>query len=245
MARYFSTIAIVLALASPAAAEKVLKETMVSGGATRTYYLLVPDSAQGKPAPLIILLHGSGRDGRLLVDHWASLAKQQGIILVGPDAIVRAGWSMRDDGPPFLRDLVDALKTKVTFDPKRVYLFGHSAGAIHGLAMAVLESEYFAAVVAHAGVLGPEFVPFVARAPRKTPIGLWVGTSDPQFPLDAVRRTRDALNQQGFNAELTEVTRHTHDYYSRSGEINKGAWAFLQDKHLDKDPRFQDYVLTR
>ena len=61
--------------------------------------MFVPDSARNKPAPLVVLLHGSGRDGRILVEHWQSLAKKEGIVLAGPDATARAGWSMRDDGP--------------------------------------------------------------------------------------------------------------------------------------------------
>jgi len=227
------------------AAAKIIKETMTSEGVTRTYYLFVPDSAKDKPSPVIILLHGSGRDGKILMDHWESLAKKDGIILAGPDATIRAGWGMREDGPLFFRHLLEALQAKHTIDPKRVYIFGHSAGAVHGLAMAILESEYFAAVAVHAGALTPDFVPFVERAKRKIPIAIWVGTNDTFFPLKPVRATRDALNQQGFSAELTELNGHTHNYYGRSSEINKAVWAFLQSKRLEKDPRYQDYVIPR
>jgi poly(3-hydroxybutyrate) depolymerase len=225
------------------AAEKTSKHTVISNGAGRTYYLFIPDSAKDKPAPLIILLHGSGRDGRILVDHWESLAKKEGIVLAGPDATVRAGWGMGNDGPPLLRDLVDAIKEKQSIDVKRVYIFGHSAGAIHGLKLGILESEYFAAVAVHAGSVEPEFALYMKRAARKIPIAIWVGTNDNFFPLAPVRATRDALNQQGFNAELTEINGHTHDYYGRSSSINKSAWAFLRDKQLDNDPQYQDYVI--
>lgn len=227
------------------AAEKTSKHTVISNGAGRTYYLFVPDSAKDKPSPLIILLHGSGRDGRILVDHWESLAKKEGIVLAGPDATVREGWGMSEDGPLLLRDLLEAIKEKQSIDPKRVYIFGHSAGAVHGLKIGILESEYFAAVAVHAGALAPDFAPYMKRAPRKIPIAIWVGTNDNFFPLTPVRATRDALNQQGFNAELTEIKGHTHDYYSSSSAINKSVWAFLQDKHLDNDPQYQDYVISR
>ena len=227
------------------AAEKTSKHTVISNGAGRTYYLFVPDSAKDKPAPLIILLHGSGRDGKILVDHWESLAKKEGIILAGPDATARAGWGMSEDGPPLLRDLLEAINEKQAVDLKRVYIFGHSAGAIHGLKIGILESEYFAAVAVHAGALEPQFGLYMKRAPRKIPIAIWVGTNDSFFPLAPVRATRDALNQQGFNAELTEITGHTHDYYGRSSWINKHVWDFLKDKHLDNDPQYQDYVVSR
>ena len=91
----------------------------------------------------------------------------------------------------------------------------------------------------------PDFAPYVRRAPRKIPIAIWVGTNDGFFPLAPVRATRDALNKEGFDAQLTEIRGHTHDYYGRSSEINKAAWAFLRDKRLDFDPQFQQYVIAR
>jgi len=122
-----------------------------------------------------------------------------------------------------------------------LYLFGHSAGALHGLAMAVLESEYFAAVVVHAGTLPDSVLPFVGHAPRKTPIAIWVGTNDPLFPVHAVRATQTTLNKQGFAAVLTEIPGHTHNYYNRAPDINRQAWQFLAKQRLDDDPKYQRY----
>ena len=243
MKKYLIALLLVLSAGAAHAAEKITRETFSSQGTDRTFYQFVPDSSVGKPAPVIILLHGSGRDGRILVEHWQGLAKKEGIILAGPDATVRDGWGMRADGPVTFRDLVDALRLKHEIDNRRVYLFGHSAGAIHGLAMGILESEYFAAIVAHAGVVPPSVAPYVGRAPRKIPIAIWVGTDDRFFPLAAVRASRDQLNDRGYNVELTEIARHTHDYYGRSSDINQAAWLFLKEKRLDKDPQYQHYIL--
>ncbi|HEY7501436.1 MAG TPA: PHB depolymerase family esterase [Vicinamibacterales bacterium] len=226
-------------------AAKITKETMSSSGKDRSYYLFVPDSVKDNPPPLVILLHGSGRDGRILVEHWESIAKREGIILAGPDATVREGWSNRDDGPLLFRHIVETLRAKLSFDPRRVYLFGHSAGAVHGLGIGILESEYFAAVALHAGSLAPTYSVFIDKAPRKIPIAIWVGTNDQFFPLKAVRGSRDYLNEHGFKVELTEIAGHTHNYYGRSGEINKAAWEFLSRHRLEKDPQYQDYVIQR
>jgi poly(3-hydroxybutyrate) depolymerase len=226
-------------------AAKIVKETMGASGENRPYYLYVPDSVKDNPPPLVILLHGSGRDGRILVEHWESIAKKEGIVLAGPDANVREGWSNRDDGPLFFRRLVETLQAKLSFDPRRMYLFGHSAGAVHGIGMGILESEYFAAVAVHAGSLAPLYSMYAAKAPRKIPMAIWVGTNDQFFPLKAVRGSRDYLNEEGFKVELTEIAGHTHNYYGRSGEINKAAWAFLSRHRLDKDPQYQDYVIQR
>jgi poly(3-hydroxybutyrate) depolymerase len=78
--------------ATASAADRITKETFVSGGQTRTYYLLVPESAKQAPAPLVVLLHGSGRNGRSLLEKWEAIAKQEGIALVGPDASSSQSW---------------------------------------------------------------------------------------------------------------------------------------------------------
>lgn len=238
-------VALVAVLSLPAvvsAADKITKETFGSGGRSRTYYLYVPETVTtAAPAPLIVFLHGSGRNGLSLVEKWRDLAKKEGIILAGPDSVKSQQWHTIDDGPDVIHDLVEIVAAQHPVDPRRVYLFGHSAGAIHGLVLALLESQYFAAAAVHAGALQQEMVPYVEAAPRKIPLAIWVGTNDAFFPLDAVRATRDMLLKNGFAVELTEIFRHTHDYYSRSGAINAEAWAFLKTKALSEDPVFQKY----
>ena len=224
------------------AADKMTKETFGSGGQTRTYYLLNPEAAKRKaPAPMIVLLHGSGRDGRSLLEKWEPLAKKEGIVLVGPDALSSSGWRIPEDGPDFLYELIEMLKIQLDVDGRRVYLFGHSAGAGHALVMALLESEYLAAVAVHAGALHPGMFSTIGRATRKTPIAIWVGTNDKLFPLSVVRATRDALKEQGFDPVLTEINGHTHWYYDRAPDINKSAWQFLQKHALGADAKYQRY----
>src|SRR5215470_4562878 len=95
---------------SPALAkDDITKELITSQGKTRAYYLYVPSTLQpGSQAPLIVMLHGSNRTGVTLVEKWKDLAKKEGIILAGPDAINLEGWASPQDGPDFLRDLVEA-----------------------------------------------------------------------------------------------------------------------------------------
>ena len=237
-----AAIAFVLAAQQAPAPDKIVKETFGAGGATRAYYLLLPAKVKAdEPAPLLVLLHGSGREGRSLMEPWAPLAKQHGIILAAPDSTARQHWSMPDDGPDFLYALVEMLRVQYPVDPQRIYLFGHSAGAIHALALGILESEYFAAVSAHAGVMTDQMMPFAEQAPRKIPIAIWVGTNDALFPLAAVRATRDALKARGFSAELTEIGGHTHAYYDRAMNINRQVWEFLQKHRLGAEPKYQRY----
>ena len=228
---------------TPAAAEaKVEKLTFGSGGANRTYYLFIPEKAAGGSAPLLLLLHGSGRNGKTLIDPWLPLAKSEGIVLVAPDSSDSQAWRIPQEGPQFFYDLLELVRiTHDVVDDRRMYVFGHSAGAVHGLGLGLLESEYFAAIAAHAGIVPRDYQPFVAQAPRKTPMAIWVGTDDPLFPVSAVRQTRAALVSAGFDTKLTEIKGHTHNYYGRSDSINKDVWAFLKEHKLAADPSYQPY----
>jgi predicted esterase len=190
---------------------------------------------------LLILLHGSGRNGLSLVEKWKDLANKESIIIAGPDAINSQGWNIPADGPEFLHDLISELKAKYPIDPRRMYLFGHSAGAGFALYISLYESEYFAATAIHAGALPPNDLSLVKQAKRKIPIYIVVGTVDPFFPLTAVRATRDALNNSGFNVQLTEINGHNHWYYDLAPKINADAWDFLKQQKLAEDPRYTQY----
>lgn len=230
----------------PNPAEKIVKESIRSQGKERNYYLFVPHQVTpATPVPLIILLHGSGRNGLSLVEKWNELAKKEGVIIAGPDALNSQGWRIPEDGPDFIHELVEALKAKYSIDARRVYLFGHSAGAGQALYLSLLESEYFAATAVHAGALGAEDGPYIERAQRKIPIAIFVGTNDEFFPLPVVRATRDALNARGFKSELTEIKGHTHWYYDRAAEINRSAWEFLKGHELSGEPKYEQHQFTR
>lgn len=224
---------------SPAFAQEVQKEITSLGGKPRAYYLFVPDKlTKDRPAPLLLLLHGSGRNGFSLVDKWKDLAKKEGIILVGPDSINSQVWSTPVDGPDFLHDLITELQTKYPIDARRMYMFGHSGGACFALLMALFESEYFAATAIHAGALDSGDEVIIERAKRKIPIYIAVGTVDRSFPLESVRATRDMLNSNGFNTQLIEMAGHDHWYYDLASKINAAAWTFLKAQKLADEPRY-------
>jgi len=223
---------------------KVVRESILSNKKKRTFYLYVPSSAKA-PAPLIVLLHGSGRDGMSLVEKWKELADKEGVIIVGPDSDGSSGWSMPRDGPDFLRDLVEDLKSKYPINPRRVYLFGHSAGAVFALIMSTVEPEYFAATAIHAGAFRqPEEYKTISEDSHRIPIAIWVGTQDQYFSLRDVRATRDAFRSKGFTIEVTEMPGHTHWYYDLAPSINASAWEFLKNYELTSDPRYSPYVGT-
>ena len=65
------------------------------------------------------MLHASNRTGNSLVEKWKDLAKKKGFIIVGPDSQNLKGWWAPQDGPEYLRDVVEGLKKKYPIDPRR------------------------------------------------------------------------------------------------------------------------------
>ena len=232
---------LILPINSAAASDEITKELITSKGKTRAYYLYVPATVKASSPVPLMMLHGSGRVGMSLVEKWKDLAKKEGFIIVGPDSSNIQGWGSPRDGPDFLRDLVEELKTKYPINPRRVYLFGHSAGASFALEMSLMESQYFAATAIHAGALPPEGRDLIEMAKRKIPISIQVGDSDQSFPLKVVRATRDALNAKGFAVELTELPNHDHWYYDLAPKINRTAWDFLKKYELESDPIYRKF----
>lgn len=241
--KILSILVLFIVTASTAAArDDITKELITSNGKARAYYLYVPATAKPEsPVPLIVMLHGSGRVGMSLVEKWKDLAKKENFIIAGPDSSDTKGWASPQDGPDFLRDLVEELKKKYPINPRRVYLFGHSAGAIFALEISLMESEYFAATAIHAGALASDDRGLIDLAKRKIPMFIQVGDSDNSFPLKAVRSTRDVLNQNGFAVELTEIPKHDHWYYDMAPKINLAAWEFLKKYQLEQDPVYRKF----
>ena len=223
----------------------ITKELLTSGKKTRAYYLYVPEKLKG-PAPLLIVLHGSNRNGISLVEKWKDLAKREGLIVAGPDSTDTKQWGTPEDGPIMLLDLATELESKYPVDKRRVYLFGHSAGAVFALNMSMLESKYFAAVAIHAGAWRDrrDFM-VLSAAKRKIPIAIVVGDADQYFPMADVTATTDKLKENGFTVDLTVMKGHDHWYYDLAPKINEGEWSFIKKYQLTEDPVFEKYTFDQ
>jgi len=187
-----------------------------------------------------VALHGSGGNGASLIDRWRDLAEEEKVILVGPDSRNPDFWAAPVDGPDFLYDIIERLKKAYPIDPRRVYLFGHSAGAVFTLLTSLWQSQYFAAAALHGGALeGFEAVDGIAAAKRKVPMVILSGTADPIFPITGVRITRDTLRNAGFPISLIEIPGHGHNYFAISSKINRQAWDYLKQYVLPADPYYE------
>ena len=226
---------------------KITKETFTFGEQTVTYFVYVPKTVTAQaPAPLLLLLHGSGRDGRVLLDEWKKLADKEGIVLVGPNAQDPQVWYIPTDGPAPICGLVSALQKTLPVDPRKTYIFGHSAGAVFGLNLAMLESQYFAAVAVHAGAWRTaDDLKAAAYAERKIPIAIFVGDQDRFFPVPAVEATAAALKEQQVPVDVEIIKGHDHNYYVISSRINQSSWAFLKTRQLESDPKYTQHTFSR
>ena len=247
-ARTFAVALLMCTSAVAFATAKPEKQTITFEGKERVYYTFAPEKLAAEkspaPAPLLVLLHGSGRDGMSQIEQWQALAEQEGLVLAAPNSLNSREWSMGVDGPEFLHAMVDAVREKYPIDAKRMYLFGHSAGAVFALYMGVMESEYFAAAGVHAGALSESFYPVLDTARRKLPLAIWVGTEDPYFSLTLVRNTQSELKKHGFDAQVFEIKGHDHDYYAVAKDLNPKIWNFLSTGSLDADARWQTYQVA-
>jgi poly(3-hydroxybutyrate) depolymerase len=235
-------------LAIVAAAEEpsnpaISRQTVVSRGKERVYWMFVPPSVSADhPAPILVAIHGSGSSGKTILESWTDVALREGVLLAAPDSTDAVHWASPQDGPLLLRDVVDAVAAKHPIDPKRIYLFGQSAGAVFALQMAPLESEYFAAAAVHAGAVDPKYFSIFDYAARKIPIGIWIGTTDPFFPIGEARATAKALESRGIPVTLTEIPNHPHNFHVSAKDLGPKIWNFLSEKSLAEDAKFRVYT---
>jgi predicted esterase len=232
-------------LAGPLAAGSCLepgisRERLTFDDRPRQYSLYVPTSvaATQGPLPLLVLLHGSGQAAENLLRFWTALADRERVLLVAPESADNDYWHMKVDGPTFIRGVVDTVASACPVDRRRTYLFGNSGGAVYGLTLALLESEYFAAAAVHAGAWR-ERAAFgaISYAKRKIPVSIFIGDLDEFFPLRSVRQTERALRDAGHPVSVTVLKGHTHWYRRVAPEVNDAAWKFLSAVSLASEPR--------
>ena len=143
-------------------------EQTVFGG-DRPVTLQVPPGYDHEVAtPLLVSLHGYGVTGavELAYARLDNLLDDPGVLLLAPDGLVDeegnqfwnadTGWccdfySTEVDDRGYLAGLIDEVRAVWNVDPDRIYLFGHSNGAVMAYTLACDRAADIAAIIALAG----------------------------------------------------------------------------------------------
>lgn len=179
--------------------------TTTAGGLSRTAHIHVPAEYKPQPAlPLVLVLHGAGGNGRVVLDHdrWAASAERNNFLVAAPDGLPALPgrppnfrnnpllWNSGQlssrspraavDDVVYIRQLLEDLKVRLPYDPRRVYCCGHSNGGAMTFRLAADLSERFAAIGTVAGNLALED----PRLKQPMPTICFFGTKDPLMPLN-------------------------------------------------------------
>ncbi len=177
------------------------RRTVQVGGVERSYLLRLPQSrAEGRPLPVLLVLHGAGGAGAGIETHTGLTgpATDRGYAVVYPDAIDRRwndgrGAGAGQDDVEFIRVLLDSLGREFPVDPKRIYATGISNGAGLAYRLACDLPGRFAAI---APVAGAPAAALEAACAATGPVSViaFQGTKDPLMPYEgghvSIRRGR-------------------------------------------------------
>ena len=179
--------------------------SLAHGGRDRSYIVHVPAGVT-VPAPVVVALHGGGGTGEGFQDenNLDAVADAEGFVAVYPEGTgiladrlhtwnaggECCGYAHDNniDDVGFLRAVIDDLQVKVSVDPSRIYMTGHSNGARMAYRFAAEASELVAAIVPVAGA--PDVEPAVGALPVPVlhihsvddPRALYAGGEGPPFP---------------------------------------------------------------
>jgi poly(3-hydroxybutyrate) depolymerase len=165
-------------------------------GETRDMLLFVPvDYDAARPLPLVVVLHGAPGSAAAapaaadaMRSMWTVLAEREDVVVLAPIAAgSQGGWVPGRDQPAIACALAE-LARRYPIDLDRRYLWGFSAGAHFGHALALGNAGRFAAYAINAGALyalacgtpgtASDCAATLPGALRPLPVSLRVGSSD-------------------------------------------------------------------
>ena len=162
-----------------------------------------PTYLPGRPAPLLIMLHGAGSRGENALKPLLHLADDAGLILVAPDSRGRTWDLILDDYGPDVTLIDRALAwifARYAIDPARVALGGFSDGASYALSLGLTNGDLVESLIA--------FSPgFMKPAHRRNAPRFFIshGTEDRALPIDQTsRRIVPELERAGYQVRYRE-----------------------------------------
>ena len=189
------------------------------------YRVYVPTSyLPTRAMPLVIALHGLGGTEDSFFDSYAkvtpTLAEQHGFLMAAPlgyrvdgaygvprmgatDVVSkrRTEYSEKD-----VLEVLERMKTQYNVDRSRIYLIGHSMGAIGTWALASKYPDIWAAVVPFSGAGSP----LLAERMKAIPQFVVHGDADPTVNVAGSRTMVAALKKLGATVTYVEVPGGNH-----------------------------------
>jgi dienelactone hydrolase len=166
--------------------------------------------APGRPAPLIVLLHGHPQSETELLapPYIARLAEQTGTIVVAPWG--RGYYDFRGS----IADVYDALhaaQRAFSIDPRRRFLAGYSMGGFSVFEVAPAHADEWSAVMCIAGALLGSDAGRVVASMRTKPFYVLTGSADDSIPTQYPTVTAAFLQSAGIDVS----------FYSQPGGIHR------------------------
>ena len=198
------------------------------GDVQRQYHAYKSRRHKVAPKTMLLLLHGSNRNGASLIDKWKRLADQHNILLVAPDSANKSSWSMKRDSAAFMKSVLSHARAKYKISEATIYGFGHSAGAKMMTLLSIWHSELFSAAAVHAGYLSLGAASKSKDSKKaKVPLAHFIGSNDHIFNIEDAKRSAQILSDFGQNVDVIVIKGHNHWYYDIAPFVNEKAWEFL------------------
>ena len=178
------------------------------------YRIYVPASYDGtEPSPLVIALHGTGRDENTLFDHpdfgvgtIKEAAEEYGVIVACPYG--RGITEYRGIGENDVLCVLEDVKQRYSIDLDRIYLTGHSMGGTGTTYLALRHPDVFAAAAPLASAYAK---PLTVRNAMHTPFWFISGENDWWCYLDeGPKPLSAAMKDLGYQADLWLVPKDDH-----------------------------------
>jgi predicted esterase len=189
------------------------------------YRVYVPKGyAASNPMPLVIALHGLGGTEDSFFDQYSrlpvQLAEKHGFLMAAPLGFRVDGFygsAMMAGADPAARkrteysekdvlEVIRLMKANYNVDTSRIYLMGHSMGAIGTWALAAKYPEMWAAAAAFAGTGAPA----LAEQMKSIPQFVVHGDNDPTVNVSGSRNMTAALKKAGATVTYIEVAGGGH-----------------------------------
>jgi pimeloyl-ACP methyl ester carboxylesterase len=188
------------------------------------------------PSPLLILLHGNGRNGQFQIDIWRDLADKEKIILVAPTSLESPEYLIQWRTPrdsQRVTQLIRQESLRAGVDSKRVYLVGNSLGGVLTLRLALASPNQIAAAAVHSPTFDlQELLNMRIFSTRRAPIGVWVGGENDCNHHWGTTDLPMCLEKHKAIFTVIVIPEHRHADYNTDKTLPPKMWDFLKDKTL-------------